>query len=103
MSILQPASRPRRHGEILEPADRRALERAGWRTALDYAERHLRARDGRLLEASTTWTAEASRFDDDYVIATATGSTIEEAWARLRVDIEANLVRSSSRVRIRRA
>src|SRR5687768_12154397 len=101
MSTLQPSSRPRRHGALLEPADRRALERAGWRTALDFTERHLRARDGRLLEVSTTWMAEAARFDDGYVIASATGSTIDEAWASLRDDIEANQVTSTSRVRIR--
>ena len=103
MSTLQPSSRPRRHGAILEPADRRTLERAGWRTTLDYAERHLRARDGRLLEVSTTWMAEATRFDDDLVVVTATGTTVEEAWARLRNDIDANRVRSTCRVRIRRS
>jgi hypothetical protein len=103
MSTLQPSSRARRHGPILEPADRRTLERAGWRTTLDFAERHLRARDGQLLEVSTTWMAEATRFHGDFVVASATGSTVEEAWARLRDDIEANQVRSTSRVRIRRS
>src|SRR6187402_87821 len=95
MSTLQPSSRPRRHGAILEPADRRSLERAGWRTTLDFAERHLRARDGRLLEASTMWTAEATRFDDDYAVVSATASTVEEAWALLRDDVERNQVRNS--------
>ena len=59
-STRRPATRrPRRHGMLLEPADRRALERDGWRTTLDYRENHVRGRDGRLLEVVPTWTAEA--------------------------------------------
>ena len=50
MSTIRSERWPRRHGVLLEPTDRRALERAGWRTTLDYRENHLRARDGQLLE-----------------------------------------------------
>ena len=65
MSTLRSSGRPRRHGVLVEPADRRALERAGWRTTLDYRENHVRARDGRLLEVVPTWTAEVERYDGD--------------------------------------
>ncbi len=69
MSTLRSARRPRRHGTLLEPLDRRVLERAGWRTTLDYHENHLRARDGRLLEIEPTWTAEAERYDGEFAVA----------------------------------
>lgn len=84
MSTRRPARRPRRHGVVLEPADRRALERDGWRTTLDYHENHVRGRDGRLLEVVPAWTAEAERFDGGLVVASAAGDTVEEAWANLR-------------------
>lgn len=77
------------------------LERAGWRTTLDYRENHIRGRDGRLLEVQPTWTAEAERYDGDLVVATASGETVEEAWARLRFDIESNrATRAVRRVRL---
>ena len=81
MSTLRSSGRPRRHGVLVEPPDRRALERAGWRTTLDYHENHVRARDGRLLEIVPAWTAEAERYDGDLTVASAVGTTIEEAWA----------------------
>ena len=98
--MRQPASYPRRHGPVLEPDDRRYLERAGWRTTLDYRENHLRARDGRLLEVAPTWTAEAERFDGEVSVASAVGATIEEAWSLLRSAIEADRTRTASRVRL---
>jgi hypothetical protein len=102
LSTLRSARRPRRHGITLEPADRRALERAGWRTTLDYRENHLRARDGQLLEVVPTWTAEAERFDGDLVVASASGATAEEAWTQLRREIEADRAWTTSRVRLLR-
>ena len=103
MSMRQSAGRrPRRHGITLEPTDRRILERAGWRTTLDYRENHLRGRDGRLLEVVPTWTAEAERFDGDLVVVAAAGATSEEAWALLRVEVEADRSRAPSRVRVLR-
>jgi hypothetical protein len=84
----------------LGPDDRRALERAGWRTTLDYRENHVRSRDGRLLEVAEIWTAEAERFDDEVILASACGATAEEAWATLRVDIECFRVRKASRIRL---
>ena len=105
MDLRRSAVRPRRHGVLVEPDDRRALERAGWRTTLDYRENHLRARDGRLLEVSATWTAEAERFDGQLVVASAAAPTVEEAWALLRHDIETELPhisRTPSRVRLLR-
>jgi hypothetical protein len=100
LALRRSALRPRRHGVLVEPDDRRALERAGWRTTLDYRENHLRARDGRLLEVAPTWTAEAERFDGEVAVASAAGSTIEEAWARLRAAIEDHRTRTASRVRL---
>lgn len=102
MSTLRSSHRPRRHGVLVEPADRRSLERAGWRTTLDYHENHVRARDGRLLEVVPTWTAEAERFDGGLVVASAAGATVEEAWAQLRDDIEANRATATPRVRLLR-
>ena len=80
--------------------DRRDLERAGWRTILDYRENHVRARDGRLVEVEAVWVAEAERFDGAMVVASAMGSTVEEAWAQLRSDIDCSRVRTLSRVRL---
>lgn len=82
------APRPRRHGVLLEPADRRALERAGWRTTLEYREDHVRGRDGRLIEVARTWVAEAERYAGPVRYLTAAGSTVEDAWARLRAEAE---------------
>lgn len=103
MSIRQSTGRLRRHGHILEPADRRALERAGWRTTLDYHENHLRARDGRLLEVVPAWTAEAERFDGQLAVASASGATVDEAWANLRVEVEAGHAYVATRVRLVRS
>lgn len=100
MDLRRSAVRPRRHGVLVQPDDRRALERAGWRTTLDYRENHLRARDGRLLEVAPTWTAEAERFDGELSVASAVGSTAEEAWARLRDAIDADETMTASRVRL---
>jgi hypothetical protein len=102
MSTLRSARRPRRHGVLVEPIDRRVLERAGWRTTLDYHENHLRARDGRLLEIQPTWTAEAERYDGEFAVASAAGATIDEAWARLRATIEEDRTTTASRVRLLR-
>ena len=100
ISMRDPALRPRRHGECIEPVDRRALERAGWRTMMDYRENHVRGRDGRLLEVEAVWVAEAERFDGMMVVASATGSNVEEAWAALRDDIESSRYRALSRIRL---
>jgi hypothetical protein len=102
MDLRRSARRPRRHGVLVQPDDRRALERAGWRTTLDYRENHLRARDGRLLEVAPTWTAEAECFDGDLRVASAVGATVDEAWARLRDAIAADETTSASPVRLLR-
>jgi hypothetical protein len=102
MDLRRSARRPRRHGVLVEPEDRRTLERAGWRTTLDYRENHLRARDGRLLEVAPTWTAEAERFDGELCVASAVGATADEAWARLRDAIDADETTTVSRVRLLR-
>jgi hypothetical protein len=100
ISMRDPALRPRRHGECIEPVDRRALERAGWRTMMDYRENHVRGRDGRLVEVEAVWIAEAERFDGMMVVASATGSNVEEAWATLRDDIESSRYQTLSRIRL---
>lgn len=100
MNLRQTSRRPRRHGVLVEPDDRRVLERDGWRTTLDYRENHLRGRNGKLVEVVPVWTAEAERFDGDLVIASATGVTADEAWANLRLEIEEQRTRSTCRIRL---
>jgi len=70
---------------------------------LEYRENHLRGEDGTLLEAVPSWTAEAERFDRGLAYASAVGATIEEAWARLRADVEADRATTTSRIRLLRA
>jgi hypothetical protein len=94
-----PVRRHRRHGDTLEHVDRRALERAGWRTVLEYREDHVRARDGRLLQVATTWIAEAERADGCTAVLTAAARSPEDAWARLRAAAEAVVVRPVKLVR----
>jgi hypothetical protein len=100
ISLRDPVLRPRHHGECIEPVDRRALERAGWRTMLDYRENHIRGRNGRLVEVQAVWVAEAERFDGAMTVASATGASVEEAWAALRANIDSSRVHTLSRVRL---
>lgn len=100
MSLRDSTRRPRRHGVILEPGDRRLLERAGWRTTLDYRENHVRGRDGKLLEVVPVWTAEAERFDGQVIVASAAGTSAEEAWAELRTKIDERRTTAMRRVRL---
>ena len=67
---------------------------------LDYRENHVRGRDGRLVEVESVWIAEAERFDGMMVVASATGSSVEDAWAALRDDIESSRYRTLSRIRL---
>jgi hypothetical protein len=99
-SLRRPDRRARRHGAVLQPSDRRALERGGWRTTLDYRENHVRGLDGRLLRVEPVWIAEAERYDGQIVVASAEGGTADGAWAALRADIDAANVTTLSRVRI---
>jgi hypothetical protein len=85
---------------VLEPADRRTLERSGWRTTLDYRENHVRGLDGRLLDVEPVWTAEAERFDGEVSVATASASTADAAWAALADEIAGGRVRRLRRVRL---
>lgn len=89
--------RQRQHGAILQQADRRELERAGWRTTLEFRENNVRGRDGRLLQVEEIWHAEAERDTGprvgrpmaggvDFVYATA--GTVDEVWGRLRRQAE---------------
>ena len=99
-SVLSPGQRARRHGEVLQPSARRDLERAGWRTTLDYRENHVRALDGRLLRVEPVWTAEAERFDGPLIVASATGDSETSAWNHLRAEIEAEHVTTRRSVRL---
>ena len=81
--------RQRQHGAILQQSDRRELERAGWRTTLEFRENNVRGRDGRLLQVEEIWHAEAERDPGrrsvqglDFVHATAT--SVDEVWSKLR-------------------
>jgi hypothetical protein len=93
--------RQRQHGAILQQADRRELERAGWRTTLEFRENNLRGRDGRLLQVEEIWHAEAERepaqrtaphLDHgtargvDFIHATA--ESVDEVWSKLRRQAE---------------
>ena len=95
--------RERRHGALLEPAERRQLERDGWRTTLDFRENHVRGLDGRLLRVEPVWIAEAERFAGQVEVACAEGSTADEAWAQLAADVAAENTRTYQRVRVARA
>ncbi|HUF97101.1 MAG TPA: hypothetical protein VMM60_03155 [Ilumatobacter sp.] len=99
-SIRTPSNRARRHGAVLEPEQRRQLERDGWRTTLDYRENHVRGLDGRLLRVEPVWVAEAERYDGDVVVASAVGDSTESAWAALCADIDAAHVTRLRRVRV---
>ncbi len=86
----------RRRRTTLEQPDRRALERSGWRTLLDYSENHVRDHNGRLLSVQPRWIAEAERVRGEVLVATATATTIDDAWAKLRQAVrEREVVRSA--------
>jgi hypothetical protein len=90
--------RERQHGAVLQQPDRRDLERAGWRTTLDYRENLIRARDGRLLQVESVWHAEAERSDRDrwseqrmergIDFVTATAESVDAVWSKLRLEAE---------------
>ena len=84
----------------MQPEERRQLERAGWRTTLDYRENHVRSLDGRLLRVEPVWVAEAERYDGQVAMASATGSTADEAWWNLCDEIANARVVVSQRVRV---
>ena len=79
----------RQHGTVV-PTDRQELEQAGWRTTLEYRENHVRGRDGKLAHVQVVWQAEAE-FDRDRaspLVVTATASTTDKVWSRLRTQAE---------------
>jgi hypothetical protein len=98
--ILRPTQRARRHGAVLQPAERRELERAGWRTTLDYRENHVRGLDGRLLRIEPVWTAVAERYDGNVSVASADGASADEAWQNLWIAIDESRITTSYRVRV---
>jgi hypothetical protein len=96
--------RQRQHGAVLQQVDRRDLERAGWRTTLEFRENNIRGRDGTLLQVETIWHAEAerdpahhrrtSRYAErgmDFIYATA--ETVDAVWSRLHIEAELANVR----------
>ena len=98
--VLRPQQRARRHGAVLQPAERRELERDGWRTTLDYRENHVRGLDGRLLRVDPVWVAVAERYDDELRVATADAPTADEAWALVVDDVANDRVTTLQRVRM---
>jgi hypothetical protein len=74
---------PRRHRP--GDRDRRRLERAGWRTLLEYTENHVRARDGTLVDVQSRWTAIAEFGSDASIVASATSANLAQAWLSLRL------------------
>ena len=85
----------RQHRTSLRQLDRAALERAGWRTTLEFRENHLRSETGELIEIETLWVAEAERpaasaADPDGVeVVRASARSESRAWARLFAAAEA--------------
>jgi hypothetical protein len=103
VSMRSPSQqRERRHGVFLEPQSRRELERAGWRTTLDFRENHVRGLDGQLLRVEPVWIAEAERYVGDVEVASAEGSSAEAAWLLLADRVASSDVRRTQRVRIAR-
>ena len=96
---MRSMQRARQHGAVLQPPERRDLERAGWRTTLDYRENHVRSVDGRLLRIEPVWVAVAERYDLYVSVASAEGSTAEEAWQNLWIEIDEARITTSYRVR----
>jgi hypothetical protein len=105
---LLPSRRPprstghRQHGAVLQQPDRCDLERAGWRTTLEYRENHRRRRDGRLLQVTAVWHAEAERAaggrGDDHresgtTVIWAEAGSVDATWARLRLEAELATIR----------
>ena len=85
----QRLARQRQHGAILQQADRRELERARWRTTLEFRENNVRGRDGRLLQVEEIWYAEAERdpvqrADSGVDFVHATAESVDEVWSKLR-------------------
>ena len=95
--------RQRQHGAVLQQVDRRDLERAGWRTTLEFRENNIRGRDGTLLQVETIWHAEAERDPADRRRASrhaeplvkrgvdfiyATAETVDAVWSRLHIEAE---------------
>jgi hypothetical protein len=80
-STREPRHRLSRHRPRVTHSDRRALERAGWRTLLEYREDHVRDADGMLVGVAPMWVAEAERAN---VVVAASARHIEQVWAELR-------------------
>ena len=74
----------RRHTSSSPDPDRRALERRGWRTLLDYREDHIRDDDGVLLVVLPRWTAEAEQPNGRVVAASVTSHGPGDVWRRVR-------------------
>jgi hypothetical protein len=100
--FLRPTQRARQHGAVLQPAERRQLERDGWRTTLDYRENHVRGLDGRLLRIEPVWIAVGERYDGPISVASAQAPTADEAWQRLCIEIDEARITTSYRVRVAR-
>jgi hypothetical protein len=108
--------RQRQHGAILQQADRRELERAGWRTTLEFRENNVRGRDGRLLQVEEIWHAEAEReplqriaadlvdgVDRGVDFVHATAESVDAVWSKLRRQAELADVRRRDGARERAA
>lgn len=89
MESDHPTQHPRptaRRGRRLTWSDRRWLERAGWRTLLEYGEDHERGADGVLLAVRRRWIAEAEHVSGTVMVCEVVGDDPEPAWRTLRRD-----------------
>src|SRR4029078_2290358 len=98
--VIRSTQRSRQHGAVLQPPERRDLERAGWRTTLDYRENHVRSVDGRLLRIEPVWVAVAERYDLHVSVASAEGSTGDEGGQHPLDEIDEARITTSYRVRV---
>jgi len=73
--------RRRQHRSTLRQIDRRALERDGWRTTLEFRENHVRLDSGRLVEVEPFWLAEAER---NGAVISAIARSESRVWSRLQ-------------------
>lgn len=93
MSAPNPHGRaewPRRHG-VNQLDDRIMIERAGWRTTLDYRENHRRDSDGALVDVDGHWRGEAERVgpEGDALVFVVVGPSPTSVWRRLRSEATA--------------
>jgi hypothetical protein len=75
------------------------LERAGWRTTLEYRENLVRDRTGQLGAVEAEWRAEGEcvSVNGEILVVASVGVTPADAWNRLRTHADLAVVRKRRR------